>query len=349
MTSPAPAWSARDRVLVLAPHPDDETLAAGELMQAALGAGATLRIVFATDGDNNPWPQRWLEKRWRIGAAARAHWGERRRREAQAALAVLGVDASAARFLGWPDQGLTERLMRDDAALAALTDEIAAFAPTHVVLPRLADRHPDHSALRVMGELALLRASSRAQLLGYLVHGAERAAPVHAADVPQRRRRKREAMLAHESQIALSRRRLLELAAQPERFEVVESVGGECPPPAELRLAHRAGALQHDLLLIAATPGETVRFRVRLPRLRMGARSIRVADPHGRELSLAVEADALRVALPALAPAPVAVYAKVHRVGRRLVVFDREPWHRAGVALPLPLTAVAPRAAAGLV
>ena len=47
--------SAQDRLLVVAPHPDDETIAAGGLIQSALHAGAAVRVLFATDGDNNPW------------------------------------------------------------------------------------------------------------------------------------------------------------------------------------------------------------------------------------------------------------------------------------------------------
>ena len=80
-----------DRLLVFAPHPDDETLATGELIQVARAAGAAVRVVFATDGDNNPWPQRWCERRWHIGPAERERWGRRRRGEAEAALARLGV------------------------------------------------------------------------------------------------------------------------------------------------------------------------------------------------------------------------------------------------------------------
>ena len=53
--------SARDRVLVLAVHPDDESLCAGGLIQHALAHGAKVRVVFITDGDNNPWPQRFVE------------------------------------------------------------------------------------------------------------------------------------------------------------------------------------------------------------------------------------------------------------------------------------------------
>jgi len=71
--------TAADRVLVIAPHPDDESIACGGLLLAARDADARRRVVTLTDGDNNPWPQRWIEKRWRIDATARARWGARRR------------------------------------------------------------------------------------------------------------------------------------------------------------------------------------------------------------------------------------------------------------------------------
>src|SRR5882672_10858445 len=74
-------FSARDRLMVLAPHPDDETLGAGGLLQRAAARGVATRVVFATDGDDNPWPQRVVERRLWIGADARARWGARRRGE----------------------------------------------------------------------------------------------------------------------------------------------------------------------------------------------------------------------------------------------------------------------------
>ena len=61
---------ASDRVLVLAPHPDDESLAAAGLLQHARGRGAAIRVVFLTDGDRNPWAQLVNEWRWPVGAAA---------------------------------------------------------------------------------------------------------------------------------------------------------------------------------------------------------------------------------------------------------------------------------------
>ncbi len=84
------------------------------VLQVAKAAGAAVRVIVLTDGDNNPWPQRWVEKRWRIDAAARARWGARRREEAVAALALLELTLSDVRFLALPDTGITDLLMRDE-------------------------------------------------------------------------------------------------------------------------------------------------------------------------------------------------------------------------------------------
>jgi LmbE family N-acetylglucosaminyl deacetylase len=78
-----PEFSARTRLLVVAPHPDDETLATGVLLQQVLAAGGEVRILLLTAGGNNPWPQRVLERRWRIGAQDRCRWAARRATELQ--------------------------------------------------------------------------------------------------------------------------------------------------------------------------------------------------------------------------------------------------------------------------
>jgi LmbE family N-acetylglucosaminyl deacetylase len=325
--------SSTDRVLVLAPHPDDETLAAGDLIRAALAAGCALRVAFATDGDNNPWPQRWLERRWKIGVRERARWGARRRGEARAALERLGVPQSAApaRFFGWPDQGLTALLMRDDRAIEALAQEIAQFAPTHLVLPNLADRHPDHSALRVLAELALLRSGHRCLCLGYVVHGEKPSGDGRMLEVPAAdAQAKREAMHAHASQLALSRKRLLGLAALPNRFELLADEAVAPPDATQPLRVPRARSLRpHDLLLLVAWPGEVARVRLPLPR----APGEQVAtDARGREYAIDVGARELRLQLPAFESPPAAIYAKVHRCDPRLLIFDREPWRRAADA-----------------
>lgn len=210
------------RLLVLAPHPDDESLATGGLIQRAYALGADVRVLLLTDGDNNPWPQRWLERRLRIDAAARRRWGERRRGEVRHALAGLGVPERALLALGWPDMGVTARLCGDFAAARdALATRLASCAPTLIAAPTLDDRHPDHSAARVLLDLVLADAAAPPPVVGYRVHGrpAQRGTPAVVALDAAMRERKRAAVLAHRTQVALSRWRLLRLVGDREEFQ----------------------------------------------------------------------------------------------------------------------------------
>ncbi|HEY6940616.1 PIG-L family deacetylase [Dokdonella sp.] len=336
--------SVQDRLLVVAPHPDDETLAAGELVQAALAAGATVRVLYATDGDNNPWPQRWIEKRWRLDGTARERWAQRRRQEAAVALAALASDrAIDVRRLGWPDQGLTDALMREDASVAALRAELDAFGPTHVVMPSLHDRHPDHSALHVMLELALLRRARPCQRLTYLIHAHGEGGGIALPPDPARQARKRAAMEAYVSQLSLSRGRLLALAARMECFVPIDAPAArehECLYVQRPRATHWRA---HDFLLVLASGERTLRIRARVPRgTRMLALEAGDCALHAR-----VGADAIEIALPPGLRTSVA-WTKWHRSGARVVVFDRTPWRdvdaMAGSA-PRPIDA---RVAAGL-
>jgi LmbE family N-acetylglucosaminyl deacetylase len=256
------------RVLVVAPHPDDESLATGGLLQQAHRAGAALRVLLLTDGDNNPWPQRWLERRWRIDAAARRRWGDRRRGEAAAAIAALGLPRDVLDCLGWPDLGITDRLMHDtEASVRTLAHAIDAFAPTLLVLPSLRDSHPDHSACHVLLRLALpLLSVARPRLFDYMIHGHGEAGPalslaLDAAQVAA----KREAVLAYASQVSLSRGRLLALVGHNETYRVAD---GPAPSPTwpwripdalrgacELMLVHGRHAWSQSLPPSCGIPG----------------------------------------------------------------------------------------------
>lgn len=93
-------------ILVLSPHPDDETLGAGGIIQEALSRGQEVWVVFMTSGDAFPWTPAYLARYWDGGAAMRA-FGETRMEESRAATAQLGVPADRVLFLGFPDRGLT--------------------------------------------------------------------------------------------------------------------------------------------------------------------------------------------------------------------------------------------------
>lgn len=269
-------WS---RLLVMAPHPDDESLATAILLQRAAAAGAQIQIVYLTDGDDNPWPQRFVDRQWRVRALDRKRWGERRRREAVAALQVLGVDAGDARFLGYPDQKLTDRLRTDGQALIVrLRDVISEYSPTHLAMPSAADAHPDHSALGVMLRIALWHcgesASSVVQM-SYVVHGRSlalgRAQRRVVTGAPAEIGRKRMAIESHRTQMMLSRRRFLGYAARPERFVCDE----ETMPLVSLGAIREARILDHEL---------EIQLRISMKPLQIDSPSVSVlaADMTGR-------------------------------------------------------------------
>lgn len=313
-----PAFAPHDRLLVFAPHPDDETLATGCLMQRALAGGAAVRVVFATDGDNNPWPQRWLERRWRIGPAERARWGIRRRDEAREALARLGGGAIEARFLGWPDQGLTAMLMTDDGPVGDLAAQIGSFAPTVIALPLPEDRHPDHSALHVLLRLALRRGPDSSRLLGYAVHRG-RSLP-DATDAGPMARRKLDALAAYRSQLALSRGRLLGMAQRP---ELLVALAAAVDPVARAGIELRMGRRAEELLLVRAVGHAVWRWRGAVPPAGK-RRCIGPGETGGVEVVR--EGNRIRVADTGEVDGPVEVWAKLHRRDPRLFVFDRAGW-----------------------
>src|SRR6266850_927401 len=172
--------------------PDSSRLAASErrpATQRARAIGARTRVLFLTDGENNPWAQRAVERRWRISPADRLRWGSRRRAEAVSALSCLGLEPECARFLGYPDQGLFDLLMTEPEPLIKdLVQELTGFEPSILIEPDPADRHPDHAALGVLATFALARASLdglEPTRLRYLVHDARRF-PSHPAQIALR-------------------------------------------------------------------------------------------------------------------------------------------------------------------
>jgi LmbE family N-acetylglucosaminyl deacetylase len=225
-----PLLTSRSRVMLFAPHPDDESLAAGIFLQRAVAAGAQVRVIYATDGERNCWPQRVLERKVRLRENDRRRWGARRRGEALAALRTLGIGPGQVEFLSLPDQGVTDLLLRGCAAtLCRLASIIRTGRPTHLLLPSATDTHPDHSALAVLLGVVIddyLAPAHPFTRLHYLVHGASESFQRAACELPHSRlesRAKRRAIVCHVTQVALSRRRFLSYARRPERFVVGEA------------------------------------------------------------------------------------------------------------------------------
>ncbi|MFC4526501.1 PIG-L family deacetylase [Dyella halodurans] len=227
--------NADTRLLVVAPHPDDESIATGELIQQVRETGGDVQILLLTNGDNNPWPQRWVERRLRIGPDDRRRWGARRRAEVERALHQLGVDPVALHPLGWPDMGVTERLFEDfNPSVAALSACLDACRPNLVAMPALGDHHPDHGAAHVLVRLAVSQWQAGApEMLAYLVHGREGevTGKVKLDSSVGLHANKLAALACHQSQMALSGKRMRRLAGRAERYRSIKGDGPREPAP----------------------------------------------------------------------------------------------------------------------
>lgn len=121
--------SPGSRALVLAAHPDDETLGLGGVVHRLCSTGVHVHVVVATDGE-----------------AAHGAAGDRRllaatrRDEVRAATVALGV-AQVPALLGLPDGELAGHECDLRAALAG-----AGSAPDVLFAPWRGDPHPDHRA-----------------------------------------------------------------------------------------------------------------------------------------------------------------------------------------------------------
>jgi LmbE family N-acetylglucosaminyl deacetylase len=345
-----PAFTSRSRLLLFAPHPDDESLACGILLQRSVRAGAVVRVVYVTDGDDNPWPQRVLERKWRLNAADRSRWGRLRRTEALAALRVLGVNASAARFLGLPDQKLTAILMCDcQSALECFAAIIADWGPTDLLVPSISDTHPDHSALAVMLRLILSESFSEPVATGqtavwsYAVHGRSPAFFDRAETICQSRIEagtKLRAIRCHKTQLKLSRKRFLGYAGRPERLVKLcardktiadGSIGSVFRLPhslrVEVRLSPKAMRMSEPTLFVV---GRDEAGALRCVTMRVPARSSRVQMLDSASLDYVAGAQYCGNAFAGQLTIPVSIFSSAYaifiKLERRSWFFDEAGW-----------------------
>jgi hypothetical protein len=121
-----------------------------------------------------------------------------------------------------PDQGITNLLMRaEEGVLFTLWAELTEWSPTIFVMPSATDAHPDHSALFVLVHLAMMRLERPPRMLRFIIHAPRRQSErgkVTLRLTPEEVARKRGAILAHESQMALSRKRFASYASEHETF-----------------------------------------------------------------------------------------------------------------------------------
>jgi LmbE family N-acetylglucosaminyl deacetylase/GT2 family glycosyltransferase len=195
-----------ERILIISPHPDDETIGAGGMIQVALKQGSDVRVVIVTNGDGQVFVPLTIERSITTGARDFVSYGEHRQVETLKALAELGLRPEQVHFLGYPDRGVmalwTGDWQKDCPVRAIFTRAvhtpyqnaynplarycgsdlaadfqaiIAGFMPDTIILPHPNDDHADHRATTNFVRMALASLAAenkdyRPELYAYLVH-----------------------------------------------------------------------------------------------------------------------------------------------------------------------------------
>ncbi|MEB8386744.1 PIG-L family deacetylase [Rhodobacteraceae bacterium KMM 6894] len=139
-------FSGQQRLVVLAPHPDDESLGCGGLLARAFG-GAGAHVVCLTDGSaSHPNSALWTPRRL----------ARRRHTEMITALKRLGGTARDLTWMGMPDAGLYRADVQAVAGeLARIIDGLDA---SQIFVPAVEDSHEDHqAAAKFAQELRVMR------------------------------------------------------------------------------------------------------------------------------------------------------------------------------------------------
>jgi len=193
-----------DRILILAPHPDDEIIGCAGVIQKAVAVGAPVRIAYLTNGDANQLAFIVYEKRLTFLPGEFVHMGEVRRKEAIAAVKMLGLSEKDLIFFGYPDFGTfaimhyywdTKKPYRSllsrqtkvpyknnysynkpyvaENILQDLVNVLLDFQPTKVFVTHPADSNGDHRAYYLFFQAALNEIGdqiAQPKVYSYLVH-----------------------------------------------------------------------------------------------------------------------------------------------------------------------------------
>jgi len=148
-------------LLVVAPHPDDESLGAAGLIALMQRAGHNIRVVVVSDGSaSHPNSRRF----------SRAGLAEQRAIEARRALELLGVEPARLDFWNVADGDVpAEGDPNFEPLVTRAGVMLAEIRPGTLVLPWRADPHDDHIATSAIWRAALDRWGGKPRLLEYPV------------------------------------------------------------------------------------------------------------------------------------------------------------------------------------
>lgn len=148
-------------VLVIAPHPDDETLGCGGLIAALVQSGTRVHTLFVTDGSSS----HRNSKSWPAPRIAL-----QRQQEAANALALLGAGLEPRTFLALTDANMpAPGLVEYEGAMTDVLAILRTLNPSLVIAPWRRDPHCDHRDAWSLITDALRRAGQTPDVLEYTI------------------------------------------------------------------------------------------------------------------------------------------------------------------------------------
>ncbi|MBI4310017.1 MAG: PIG-L family deacetylase, partial [Candidatus Omnitrophica bacterium] len=186
-----------------APHPDDEVLGVGGVLQRAMAMKLPVKVVFFTYGDSNQWSFLLYRRHPVLMPGAVQKMGLVRRDEALKASGILGVGQQNLVFLGYPDfgaMGIWHAHWNDRAPLRSILTRVTKvpyqgalrpgalykgeeivrdlrailgnFKPTKIFVSHPADYNGDHLALYLFTRVALWEEEMepKTEIYPYLIH-----------------------------------------------------------------------------------------------------------------------------------------------------------------------------------
>lgn len=133
--------------LVVAPHPDDESLGCGGAIGLLRSLGCAVQVLVMSDGTlSHPHSRRYPALALRVLREA----------ETQSAMSILGVNAAAVTFLRLQDGSIpTSEAVGFEQTVSACQNYLAKLAPKTIFLPWRWDPHPDHRATWMIIQAAI--------------------------------------------------------------------------------------------------------------------------------------------------------------------------------------------------
>ncbi|MHB8362763.1 MAG: PIG-L deacetylase family protein [Patescibacteria group bacterium] len=189
----------KDALLLIAPHPDDESLSSAGMIQRAISSGANVIVVFITNGDGFKIATKRSNLTRKLSPNIYKDFALLRQNDAISALLELGVKKDDIIFLGFPDGGIDQLYMVNfkepftskttnenkvcyknsykyedqytgENLLNNLSTIIKNFNPTYIIYPNFKDTHKDHSYTSLFVKKAIGKTNIKAKEFTYLIH-----------------------------------------------------------------------------------------------------------------------------------------------------------------------------------